>query len=110
MPRQPLSLTSVQVRALSPAVCKNRRLSLRWFEPNTCHVQPKRPLGCVNAARRAVFFLSRDVSGCHCGSMRDSGYGRIADSVRAKLAMHITARLADLRPECVMETGRAYRS
>ena len=26
----------------------------RWFEPNTCHYQRKRPAGCGNAARRAV--------------------------------------------------------
>jgi hypothetical protein len=30
------------------------RLSLRWFEPNTCYTLVKRPAGCVNAARRAV--------------------------------------------------------
>src|SRR6266481_735930 len=30
--------------ARGQAVCKNRRLSLRWFEPNTCHHQRKRPV------------------------------------------------------------------
>jgi len=30
--------------------------------------------------------------------MRGSGYGHIADSVRAERAVRITARLADLRP------------
>jgi len=43
---------------------QNRRLSLRWFEPNTRHHQRKRPPGCGNAVRRAVSFLSRYVSGC----------------------------------------------
>src|SRR6185437_9258482 len=28
------------------AVCKNRRLSLRWFEPNTFHTLRKRPASC----------------------------------------------------------------
>jgi len=46
------------------AVWKNRRLSLRWFEPNTCHHLRKRPASCGNAARRVVSFLSRHISGC----------------------------------------------
>ena len=25
------------LRSFLPTPCKNRRLSLRWFEPNTCH-------------------------------------------------------------------------
>ena len=33
------------------AAVANRRLSLRWFEPNTCHHLRKRPLGCGNAAQ-----------------------------------------------------------
>jgi len=37
---------------------------------------------------------------CHRGSMHSSGYGQIADSVRAKLAVRITARLAGPRPFC----------
>ena len=37
---------------------------------------------------------------CHRGSMRSSGYGHIADSVRAKRAVRITARFADPRPFC----------
>jgi integrase len=40
------------------------RAGTAWFEPNTCHYLRKRPLGCGNAARRAVSFLSRHVSGC----------------------------------------------
>jgi len=35
---------------------------------------------------------------CHRGSMHSSGYGHIADSVRAKLAVRITARFAVRRP------------
>jgi hypothetical protein len=49
----------VQAGAYCKTVLKNRQLSLRWFEPNTCHHMLKRPLGCGNAARRAVSFLSR---------------------------------------------------
>src|SRR5882724_8089110 len=37
---------------------------------------------------------------CHRGSMRSSGYGHIADSVRAERAVRITARFADLRLFC----------
>jgi hypothetical protein len=37
---------------------------------------------------------------CHRGSMRSSGYGHIADSVRAERAVRITARFADLCPFC----------
>ena len=37
---------------------------------------------------------------CHRGSMHSSGYGQIADSVRAERAVRITARFADLRPFC----------
>jgi len=36
----------------------------------------------------------------HRGSMHGSGYGHIADSVRAERAVRITARFADLRPFC----------
>ena len=43
-------------------VYKNRRLSLRWFEPNTCHHMRKRPASCMSAAMRAVSCLSRGVS------------------------------------------------
>jgi len=32
--------------------------------------------------------------------MRSSGYGQIADSVRAERAVRITARFSDLRPFC----------
>jgi hypothetical protein len=49
----------VQAGAYCKSVLKNRQLSLRWFEHNTCHHMLKRPLGCGNAARRAVSFLSR---------------------------------------------------
>jgi len=41
-----------------------RLMAHRWFEPNTCHHLRKRPACCGNAARRAVSFLSRHVSGC----------------------------------------------
>jgi hypothetical protein len=48
---------SRQVRAICGGedmnTCKPR-LSLRWFEPNTCHHQRKRPARCGNAARLAV--------------------------------------------------------
>ena len=37
---------------------------------------------------------------CHRGSMRSSGYGHIADSVRAERAVRITAPFADPRPFC----------
>ena len=40
------------------------------------------------------------ISMCHRGSMHSSGYGHIADRVRAKLAVRITARFADPRPFC----------
>jgi hypothetical protein len=45
---------------------------------------------------------------CHRGSMRSSGYGQIADSVRAERAVRITARSADLRPFCPL-SGRLDR-
>jgi len=38
---------------------QNRRLSLRWFEPNTCHHQRKRPLACGNRGHVAAVLLSR---------------------------------------------------
>jgi len=41
----------------------------------------------------------------HCGSMRSSGYGPIADSVRAERAVRITARFADPRPFCPVTPG-----
>jgi hypothetical protein len=40
------------------------------------------------------------ISVCHYGSMRSSGYGHIADSVRAERAVRITATFADPRPFC----------
>jgi hypothetical protein len=47
----------------------------------------------------------------HCGSMRSSGYGHIADRVRAERAVRITARFADPRRFCPIilwgsKTGR----
>src|SRR5690348_11515025 len=41
---------------MSPAV--NRRLSRRWFEPNTCHHRRKRPARCGNATPAGRFLLS----------------------------------------------------
>ena len=38
---------------------QNRRLSLRWFEPNTCHYLRKRPLAWAYPGSRAAFLLSR---------------------------------------------------
>ncbi len=40
----------------------NRRLSLRWFEPNTCHHLRKRPVAWAYPGSRAFFLLSRCVS------------------------------------------------
>ncbi len=34
----------------------NRRLSLRWFEPNTCHYLRKRPVACVSRSRVLVLW------------------------------------------------------
>jgi hypothetical protein len=44
--RQPAGLLQVRQHRDGPeaAVCKTCRLSLRWFEPNTCHYQPKWPV------------------------------------------------------------------
>ena len=41
----------------------------------------------------------------HCGSTRGSGYGHIAASVRARLAVRITARLVDPCPFCPIIEG-----
>ncbi len=40
------------------------RLSLRWFEPNTCHHLRKRPVAWAYPGSRAFFLLSRCVSCC----------------------------------------------
>jgi hypothetical protein len=40
------------------------------------------------------------ISACHCGSMYGSVHVHMVYSVRAKLAVRITARFADLRPFC----------
>jgi hypothetical protein len=42
---------------------------------------------------------------CHRGSMRSSGYGHMADSVRGERAVRITARFADPRPFCPRYPG-----
>src|ERR1022692_5158871 len=42
----------------------NRRLSLRWFEPNTCHHLRKRPVAWAYPGSRAFFLLFRCVSWC----------------------------------------------
>src|ERR1017187_3258879 len=42
----------------------NRRLSLRWFEPNTCHHLQKRPVAWAYPGSRAALLLSRCVSRC----------------------------------------------
>ena len=46
---------------------------------------------------------------CHRGSMRSSGYGHIADSVRAERAVRITARFADPRPFCPLSDAGTAR-
>jgi hypothetical protein len=45
----------------------NRWLSLRWFEPNTCHHLHKRPVTCLNGGfvGRLPFLIL-----CHPGSSR----------------------------------------
>jgi hypothetical protein len=43
---------------------RRHRLSLRWFEPNTCHHLRRRPASWEFSAMRAVFALSRGVSPC----------------------------------------------
>jgi hypothetical protein len=68
--------------------------SLMWVnQPEASGTSVKRPASCGNATRRAASFLSRRVSVCHCGSMHGSVYPHMVYSVRAKLAVHITARL-----------------
>jgi hypothetical protein len=49
------------------------------------------------------------ISVCHRGSMHSSGYGHIADSVRAERAVRITARFADPCPFCPVIRRRTAR-
>ena len=68
----------------------NRRLSLRWFEPNTCHTLRKRSASCVFSAIRAVFFLSCRVSPCRavgpCVAVSTTHSGR--DSCPRTVGVH----------------------
>src|ERR1700683_519706 len=57
--RRPVAVA--QRRRVSPV---NRRLSLRKFEPCTCHYQRKRPLACGYRGLRAVCSLCRLVARC----------------------------------------------
>jgi hypothetical protein len=42
------------VEVQAGAVCKNRRLSLRWFEPNTCHTFPQLRAGDAGLRHRLL--------------------------------------------------------
>jgi hypothetical protein len=84
----------------------NRRLSLRWFEPNTCHHLRRRPPGCGNASGGPGLFLSRRVSWCvtmrrYCRGV----HGRIADGVRTGRAVGDTVGFPRTATDGAWQTG-----
>jgi hypothetical protein len=50
------------------------------------------------------------ISVCHCGSMHGSVHVHMVYSVRAKLAVRITARFGDLRPFCPLTWAPGHSS
>ena len=82
---QPVALSAILLSAASqggawqvPRVAKgsglsNRRLSLRWFEPNTCHYMRRRPARYEFPAMRVVSSLSQCVSPCRADGVKITG-------------------------------------
>jgi hypothetical protein len=64
----------------------------------TQHLPPLAITACWLRKRgpRPRFLVTACIRVCHRGSMRGSGYGHIADSVRAERAVRITARFGQL--------------
>ena len=99
------SLPNLQVTGYTTWVVSDG-IRTRDIQDHNCHHLRKRPAGCGNAARRAVFFLSRRVSSRaavdHCVAI-------VADSVRAGGAAPGCPRLTT-RSRCATTTSTSSRT
>ncbi len=77
----------------------NRRLSLRWFEPNTCHTSPQVKAGDAGLRHR---FLRTKGSGYADRRLCPVGYAWAGSGCRPASGR--------VRPRCLLNCGNAHKS
>jgi len=87
------------------AVCKTVGSAYVGSNPTPATTCENGPLAAETRPAGRFLLVAACIRVCHRGSMRSSVHVHIADSVRAKLAVRITARSADPRPFCPLYAG-----
>ena len=84
------------------AYCKTVGSAYVGSNPTPATTSENGPLAAETRPAGRFLLVAACISACHWGSMRGSGYGYMADGVRAERAVRIIARFADLRPFCTV--------